>query len=419
MKRKIKFLIAITAAVMLMCALAVTASASSSGQTGEVYFNVSGGVLNIFTSGTNKGATADYTSYASTPWSDQKFTSVKIGENVTGIGNYCFRNNTAITSVELPSTLRKIGHYAFAGTSISSVTLPEKLTDIGYGAFNNCKNLSFVFYNAKNCKTANGSNSVVIFGSPLKNVILGNTVQSIGDYMFAATSLTSVTLPDSVGKIGDGAFAQCASLATVGINSTSKLYSVGDRAFSKCTKLANISLPKMMTEIGDEAFASTAITSLDLTYHVTKIGADAFEGTNVTINTTTDAYACEYCKLYGVKYVANSASYGDIGTVTPSVEQYKFENATVSRYNGKITIFVKFDSPLSKECVHVAYYNSNDRVVDYIILPAAEGMNLDHMYVYGNDVSDAAYAKIFVWDSLETLRPVSQIKRVEITNKNS
>ena len=59
MKRKIKFLIAITAAVMLMCALAVTASAQSSGQTGEVYFNVSGGVLNIFTSGTNKGATAD------------------------------------------------------------------------------------------------------------------------------------------------------------------------------------------------------------------------------------------------------------------------------------------------------------------------------------------------------------------------
>ena len=99
------------------------------------------------------------------------------------------------------------------------------------------------------------------------------------------------------------------------------------------------------------------------------------------------------------------------------MEQYKFKDATVSRYNGKITIFVKFDSPLSKECVHVAYYNSNDRVVDYIILPAAEGMNLDHMYVYGNDISNAAYAKIFVWDSLETLRPVSQIKRVEITSK--
>lgn len=173
----------------------------------------------------------------------------------------------------------------------------------------------------------------------------------------------------------------------------------------------------MMTEIGDEAFASTAITSLNLTYHVTKIGADAFEGTNVTINTTTDAYACEYCKLYGVKYVANSASYGDIGTVTPSVEQYKFENATVSRYNGKITIFVMSTVLCPKSACTLRYYNSNDRVVDYIILPAAEGVSLDHMYVYGNDVSDAAYAKIFVWDSLETLRPVSQIKRVEITSK--
>jgi hypothetical protein len=54
------------------------------------------------------------------------------------------------------------------------------------------------------------------------------------------TSLTSVTIPNSVIGIEDGAFAWCNSLTTITIpNSVSY---IGDYAFEHCSSLTNISL---------------------------------------------------------------------------------------------------------------------------------------------------------------------------------
>jgi hypothetical protein len=50
----------------------------------------------------------------------------------------------------------------------------------------------------------------------LKNITIGNSVTSIGDYAFLrCTSLTSITIPDSVTSIDKQAFKGCNSLTAL------------------------------------------------------------------------------------------------------------------------------------------------------------------------------------------------------------
>ena len=53
-----------------------------------------------------------------------KITTIKIPEGVTKIGISCFENSTHLTQIILPSSLKKIGDYAFANTSIEELKLP-------------------------------------------------------------------------------------------------------------------------------------------------------------------------------------------------------------------------------------------------------------------------------------------------------
>ncbi len=75
---------------------------------------------------------------------------------------------------------------------------------------------------------------------------------SIGERAFEyCTSLTSITIPDSVITIGEIAFYGC-SLTTVTIGNS--VTTIGDRAFSRCSSLTSITIPDKVTSIGMQAF---------------------------------------------------------------------------------------------------------------------------------------------------------------------
>ena len=88
-------------------------------------------------------------------------------------------------------------------------------------------------------------------------------VNTIGGQSFrACTSLTSVTIPNSVITIGDGAFQECSNLASLSIgNSVSEIQGY---AFRDCYGLTSITIPDSVTTIGDEAFFQCY--SLDTVY---------------------------------------------------------------------------------------------------------------------------------------------------------
>ena len=111
----------------------------------------------------------------------------------------------------------------------------------------------------------------------LQSVTIPNSVTSIGDEAFSnCESLQSITIPNSVTKIGDAAFGSCKSLQSVTIPNS--VTSIGDYAFYRCYSLQSVTIPNSVTKIGDYAFEQCySLQSVTIPNSVTSIGDYAFE----------------------------------------------------------------------------------------------------------------------------------------------
>ena len=81
--------------------------------------------------------------------------------------------------------------------------------------------------------------------------------------------------------IPNSLFEGCGKLETLKTKAKA-ITVIGDRAFKNCQALAKFDLKKGLTEIGEEAFRSTAITKAQIPDTVTKIGKEAFRNTQLT-----------------------------------------------------------------------------------------------------------------------------------------
>ena len=160
---------------------------------------------------------------------------------------------------------------------------------------------------------------------------------SIGDYAFyECSSLTSITIPDSVTSIGEDAFEYCSSLTSVTIPDS--VTSIGNYAFDACTSLTSITIPDSVTSIGEGAFYDCAsLTSVTIGNSVTSIGEWAFYGcaslTSVTIPnsvTSIGGWAFSYCTSLTSVYCKS--------TTPPSVDYKIFGD------NESIKIYVPINS---------------------------------------------------------------------------
>jgi hypothetical protein len=113
----------------------------------------------------------------------------------------------------------------------------------------------------------------------IPSTINGLPVTSIGDGAFAGSSLTSVTIPNSVTSIGDGAFYGCWSLSSVTIPNS--VTSIGDWTFFNCVSLASVTIPDSVTSIGDNAFQDcTSLTSVYFQGNAPSADSSVFNGDN-------------------------------------------------------------------------------------------------------------------------------------------
>ena len=93
------------------------------------------------------------------------------------------------------------------------------------------------------------------------------------------SSLTSVTIPNSVDSIADLAFADCSSLKSITIPNS--VTSLGWRAFFDCESLTSVNIGNSITTIMREAFDSCPnLTSVKIGNSVTTIEGGAFSGSS-------------------------------------------------------------------------------------------------------------------------------------------
>lgn len=102
----------------------------------------------------------------------------------------------------------------------------------------------------------------------------GKKVTEIGKSSFKMAELKSVTIPSSVTKLNNYAFAFSRSLEKVTIPDSVKEINVN--AFAGCVKLKNVKLPKNLEKIGMFSFDATAIKEITIPKKVKEIGEYAF-----------------------------------------------------------------------------------------------------------------------------------------------
>jgi hypothetical protein len=102
----------------------------------------------------------------------------------------------------------------------------------------------------------------------------GKKVTTVGRSSFKMAKIKSVTVPDTVTKIDDYAFAFSRELEKVVLPDSVK--SIGTNAFAGCIKLKEIKLPKKLKTLGMYSFDASGLREITIPKSVKKVDEYAF-----------------------------------------------------------------------------------------------------------------------------------------------
>ena len=239
-------------------------------------------------------------------WNCDKITWSQVPQSVEELGDECFYDCAALTSVDL-SKIKKMDTGVFWATPLTSVEWPaavteipantfwacgklttikgipgqpgawDNITKIGANAFNMCTDLTTIklpaelktidaqaFRSCDHLATVDYGTKVETIGDgafwstgALKKFFFKGSVKTLGAHAFRESGLTCVHLKGDM-TIGKEAFMNCASLKYVEFPATSSatqpLTYVAEGMFAGCTSLPFITLPSTVTEIKTKAF---------------------------------------------------------------------------------------------------------------------------------------------------------------------
>lgn len=316
------------------------------------------------------------------------------GLPVVAIGPYAFQDEDAITGVTISEGVQFIEEFAFnACDLLARVDLPESLLGISQYSFGFCLSLPSIsipastFYIQTFAFGASGITTInvddanpvyadvdgVLFDASLGTLldfppgrtgayVIPSGTTEIAGYAFYFDSVSGVTIPGTVTRIGSGAFNRCANLVSISVPAS--VSEIGGGAFGECIALQSITVdpvnpsfesidgvlfnegltllmqypagrpsngtyvvPVTVTEIAINGFISSGgLTGVQLPSGLTTLGAGAFYGCGnlaaiqIPGGVTSIGYATfAYCSsLSSVGFSEGLQSIGDVAFVNNS-----------------------------------------------------------------------------------------------------
>ncbi len=330
----------------------------------------------IFTKGTNGilSSGSDYDDFDS--YNNLK--SITFSEGITEMGEYFFsETDLSRFTVTYPSTLKKIGDYAFYKCKgLEEFTVPESVTTLGESVFKE---------------------------ATIKRIVLPENMQSIGEACFKETSIESIVMPKTLNSLGKNAFGGCDSLTSISI--PTGITSIDEGTFSGCSGLKTLVIPEGVTSIGDHAFSGcSGLKTLVIPEGVTSIGDYAFSGcVNLTsLQLPKGVKSLGECVFYGceelktvelpeslttlVTYSFDGVNFDELvipGGVTTLCEDC-FGDGNIAKIEIPATVTTIEDLPYIHGCTVYCYTNSAAHIYaqendyDFVLLDAPPH---EHSYV--------------------------------------
>lgn len=314
--------------------------------------------------------------------------NITLPNTVTKINDDALKGNKKIVSVTIPGSVKDIGNNAFQGCpnleeiiftnpdkasnnliirvsafqdcpKLTKCEIPARAYQVVGNIFKGCTSLTEVKVNANNPHyfTKDG----VLFGPALVNYqpqyedaytlqsypagregaytipssVNGKTIDQIWTSGFeGAASLTDITIPASIGRLGTAAF-ESTGLTHVTIPDT--VQQVDPAVFQNCTSLVSVKLPNGIAEIDQYLFANCiSLQHVDMPDTITKINIYAFHNcTSLTSlalpkGLTSLSVGC-FEKCYNLQHVVvppsviNFPKDDDVGVYNP----FKYSPVTV------------------------------------------------------------------------------------------
>jgi len=260
-------------------------------------------------------------------WNATSLTNIVLPDSLIEIADWAFYNNSALTSIDIPKNVETIGIEAFSQSenlstiyfrsndslktikeyafydmiSLTSFTVPNTVETIEYGAFYGTYDLHTFTFEEDSSLTYFGGyqfdsnreitsielpETVEYFGfgmfrdaTNVETVYFNDSLEEIGNFAFAGSSVETLELPSSLKAIGQSTFNEATNLETLMVPAA--VESIGSRAFYEAENFREITFEdgSQLESMGSSVFAYSAIETLDLPEQLKTIDANSFRST--------------------------------------------------------------------------------------------------------------------------------------------
>ena len=261
------------------------------------------------------------------------------GRQVTIIGEGAIKNRTfGGYALEIPEGIKKIENAAISWCTFSKIVVPKSLVEVEGQPFQTVQTPIYGYKDSVVEEVVNngdytrfycldydypvsgdytyrinkdGTVTIVSYNGSATEVevpaaIDGRVVTGIGNYAFYKNNskIVSVKLPDSIVKIGGGAFYKCIYLEKIDLPDS--ITEIGRYAFCECYSLSSLSIPKNVKRIEPYTFYHDSTIRLSVTIpagvNYIDFSSFAYAYGIECINGYANSYAEEFAKAHNINF---------------------------------------------------------------------------------------------------------------------